>query len=153
MKQALLLAAACVGIMCGGGSSGAPPSAADAETFLDTVNDTMKRLGIEQGRAGWVQQTFITDDTEALATRANQLAIDAAAHFAKDAVKFDKVDVPADQRRQLNLLKVGLVMATSSDPKESEELTKTTARLESASGRANGAPARTSPTRARRSTT
>ena len=100
------------------------PTAADAKTFLDTVNDTMKRLGIEQSRAGWVQQTFITDDTEALSARANQLAIDAAARFAKDAVKFDKVDVPTEQRRQLNLLKVGLVMATPADPKESEELTK-----------------------------
>ena len=63
MKQALLLAAACAGILGCAGSSGAPPTAADAKTFLDTVNDTMKRLGVEQSRAGWVQQTFITDDT------------------------------------------------------------------------------------------
>ena len=108
---------------CAGSGSGAPPTPADAKAFLDGVNDTMKRLGIEQSRAGWVQQNFITDDTEALAARASQLAIDAAARFAKDAVRFDKVDVAADQRRQLNLLKVGLVMATPSDPKESEELT------------------------------
>jgi len=122
------------------GSSGAPPTAADAKTFLDTINDTMKRLGIEQGRAGWVQQTFITDDTEAIAARANQLAIDAAARFAKEAVKVDKADVPADQRHQLNLLKVGLVMATPADPKESEELTKTMARLESAYGKGKWCP-------------
>ncbi len=140
MKQAILLAAACVGILSCAGSSGAPPSAADAKTFLDTVNDTMKRLGVEQSRAGWVQQTFITDDTEALSARANQLAIDAAARFAKDAVKFDKVEVPTEQRRQLNLLKVGLVMATPADPKESEELTKTMARLESAYGKGKWCP-------------
>ena len=145
MKQALLLAAACVGILgCAGSSgavsSGAPPTAADAKTFLDTVNDTMKRLGVEQSRAGWVQQTFITDDTEALSARANQLAIDAAARFAKDAVKFDKVEVPTEQRRQLTLLKVGLVMATPADPKESEELTKTMARLESSYGKGKWCP-------------
>src|SRR5262245_64390689 len=103
MRRAPVLPAACAGILACAGSSGAPPSAADAKTFLDTANDTMTRLGIEQGRAGWVQQTFITDDTEAIAARANQVAIDAAARFAKDAVKFDKVDVPADQRRQLLL--------------------------------------------------
>jgi len=140
MRQALLLAAACVGILSCAGSSGAPPSAADAKTFLDTVNDTMKRLGVEQSRAGWVQQTFITDDTEALSARANQLAIDAAARFAKDAVKFDKVEVSTEQRRQLTLLKVGLVMATPADPKESEELTKTMARLESAYGKGKWCP-------------
>jgi peptidyl-dipeptidase A len=140
MKQALLLAAACAGIFGCAGSSGAPPTAADAKTFLDTVNDTMKRLGVEQSRAGWVQQTFITDDTEALSARANQLAIDAAARFAKDAVKFDKVDVATEQRRQLTLLKVGLVMATPADPKESEQLTKTMARLESAYGKGKWCP-------------
>ena len=93
MKQGLLLAAACAGILeLRGQQRRHRSTAADAKTFLDTVNDTMKRLGIEQSRAGWVQQTFITDDTEALSARANQLAIDAAARFAKDAVKFDKVE-------------------------------------------------------------
>ena len=72
----------------------------------------MKRLGIDQGRAGWVQQTFITDDTEAIVGRANQEFIDATARFAKEATKLDKVTVPADQRRQLNLLKLSLVMVT-----------------------------------------
>ena len=75
-----------------------------------------------------------------MSARANQLAIDAAARFAKDAVKFDKVEVPTEQRRQLNLLKVGLVMATPADPKESEELTKTMARLESAYGKGKWCP-------------
>ena len=145
MKHAILVAAACLALSGCAGSSGAPPGGADAKTFLDNVNETLKRLGVEQGRAGWVQQTFITDDTEAIAARANQLAIDAAARFAKEAVRFDKADVPADQRRQLNLLKVGLVMATPSDPKESEELTKTTARLESAYGKGKWCPDATKP--------
>ena len=140
MKHALLLAAACVGLLSCAGSSGAPPTAADAATFLDTVNDTMKRLGIEQGRAGWVQQTFITDDTEAVAARANQEFIDATARFAKEATRFDKVAVPADQRRQLNLLKLSLVMVTPANPKESDELTKIMARLESAYGKGKWCP-------------
>src|SRR5258708_7364056 len=140
MKGAFLAAAACAVLSSCTGGSGASPSAADANAFLDNVNQTTKRLGIEQNRAGWVQQTFITDDTEAIAARANQLAIDAAARFAKEAVRFDHVEASAAERRQLNLLKVGLVMATPSDPKESEELTKTTARLESAYGKGKWCP-------------
>jgi peptidyl-dipeptidase A len=145
MKHAIIAAAACVALSGCADSGGAPPSAADAKAFLDGVNATMKTLGIEQGRAGWVQQTFITDDTEAIAARANQLAIDAAARYAKEAVKFDTANVDAEQRRQLNLLKVGLVMATPSDPRESEELTKTTARLESAYGKGKWCPDSTKP--------
>src|SRR5579862_4484252 len=113
----------------------AVPALADAKTFLDTANQTTLKLGIEQGRAGWVQQTYITDDTEALSARALQAAVDAGARFAKEATKFDKVDVPADQRRELTLLKTSLVMATPADPKKSDELTTIAARLESTYGK------------------
>ena len=51
------------------------------------------------------------------------------AKFAKDATRFDKVELPADQRRQLDLLKVSLVLATPADPKEAEELTQLVSRM------------------------
>src|SRR5262249_61395591 len=57
-----------------------------------------------------------------------------------DGVKVAKGERPTDQRRQLTLLKVGLVLATPADPKESEELTKTMARLESAYGKGKWCP-------------
>jgi peptidyl-dipeptidase A len=116
-------------------SSSSAPTPADAKAFLDNVNATTLKLGIQQGQAGWVQQTFITDDTEAIAARANQAANDAGAKFAKESTKFDKVQVSADERRQLNLLKVSLVLASPSDPKESDELSKIMARLESTYGK------------------
>jgi peptidyl-dipeptidase A len=121
-------------------SSAADPTAADAKTFLDRVNETTLKLGIEQAQAGWVQQNFITSDTEAMAARANQAAIEAGARFAKESVKYDKVEVPADQRRQLNLLKLSLVLAAPSDPKESDELTKIMARLQSTYGKGKWCP-------------
>jgi len=123
----------------------APPTAADAKAFLDGANATTLKLGIQQSQAGWVQQTFITDDTEAIAARANQAANEAGATFAKQSVRFDQVQVGADQRRQLNLLKVSLVLATPSDSKESDELSKIMARLESTYGKGKWCtdPART----------
>src|SRR5436190_8338700 len=111
------------------------PTAADAKAFLDNVNQTMLKLGVEANQGGWVQQNFITDDTDALAARSNQRYIDAIARFVKDATRFDKLDLPADERRQLNVLKTSLVMVTPSDSKESEELTNAMARLESAYGK------------------
>jgi peptidyl-dipeptidase A len=111
------------------------PTAADAKAFLDNANQTMLKLGILGNQAGWVQQNFITDDTEALEARINQQDIDAIARFAKDATRFDRLNLPADQRRQLNVLKTSLVMATPADPKEAEELTTIAARLESTYGK------------------
>src|SRR3954466_5072854 len=138
MKNALAIAGVCAlasGCVQTSSSSSSAPTPAAVKTFLDTANDTTLRLGIQQGQAGWVQQTFITDDTEAIAARANQAANEAGARFAKQAVRYDKVQVPADERRQLNLLKVALVLATPSDAKESDELSKIMARLELAYGK------------------
>src|SRR5438093_925767 len=107
-----------------------PSSCADVATgsgeqkFMDNVDDTLLKLGIEGSQAGWVSETHITDDTSALNARAKQRFIDAAARFSQESVKFDKLNLAPDVRRELNLLKVSLVMATPSDPKEGEELTK-----------------------------
>jgi peptidyl-dipeptidase A len=136
---ASLVAATCaIAPGCSGPSSSSSAAAAtpaDARAFLDTANETTLRLGVQQAQAGWVQQTYITDDTEALAARASQAANEAGARFAKESTKYDRVEVPPDERRQLNLLKTSLVLATPSDPKESDELSKIMARLESAYGK------------------
>ncbi len=110
-------------------------TAEDARAFIDQANATMLKLGTVQGQAGWVAETYITDDTEALNARENQIGIDAVKRFAKDAVKFDHVQVPDDIRRELNLLKLALVMVTPSDPKEGEELTTIAARMDGMYGK------------------
>jgi len=125
---------------CSRGASSSAPTAADAKAFLATVNETTLKLGIEANRAGWVQQTYITDDTEALAARTSQAANDAGARFAKEATKFDHVDVPPTERRELTVLKTALVVASPSDPKESDELSKIMARLESMYGKGKWCP-------------
>src|SRR5499427_6874918 len=111
------------------------PTAADAKKFLDEVNETGLKLATESSQAGWVSENFITDDTSALNARASQRAIDAVARYAKESVKFDHVDVDPTLRRELDLLKVSLVMATPSNPKEGEELTKLAADMDGEYGK------------------
>ena len=123
------------GVGCGGGSASVAPTPAEATRFLESANDTLKRFGIEQNQAGWIAQTYITDDTEALSAKINQDAIEAVARLAKTSTRFDRVSVSADERRQLDLLKLSLVMATPSDTKEAEELTQIMARLEATYGK------------------
>jgi peptidyl-dipeptidase A len=137
VSAAVLMTLAATIVACSTSPPPAPagPTPADVKKFLDDVNETMKKLEVEANQAGWVQQNFITDDTEALQARVNQRVTDAIAKYAKDSVKFDKVTVPADQRRQLTLLKNALVMVTPANPKEGEELTTIMARLESTYGK------------------
>ena len=82
---------------CGGSGSGstpgtpssAKPTAADAAAFLAKVNDDILRIGTQASQASWVYSTYITQDTEALNAKANQVFIEAAKGLAKEAAKYD----------------------------------------------------------------
>ena len=119
----------------GSGTNQPSANAGDPKKFLDEVNESLLKLSVEGSQAGWVSETYITDDTSALNAKSNQRLIEATERYAKDAVKFDKAEIAPDLRRQLNLLKLSLVMATPSDPKESEELTKIAANLDGEYGK------------------
>ncbi len=127
-------------IGCGGGGSAPPPTAADAAAFLKDVDEQLLQLGISLSQAGWVQQNFITVDTEGINAKANKAFIEAVAKYAKDAVKFQGLELPADQRRQLDLLRLSLVMAAPSDQKEATELTTIAARMDGVYGRGKWCP-------------
>jgi peptidyl-dipeptidase A len=136
----LVSAAIAIGMSCSSTSSSSAPTAAEAKAFLDTVNETLTKVGIEASQAGWVAQNYITEDTEAMDAHASQMYADTTARFAKEATRFDNVQVPDDQRRQLNLLKLSLVLATPQDPKESEEVTKLNSKMRSVYGRGKFCP-------------
>jgi peptidyl-dipeptidase A len=135
MPGLVLISSVLVAACGGGGTTAAPKSADDAKQFLTNVNSTMLRLGIQAAQAGWVAQNFITEDTEALDARANQQVIEAVARYAKEAAAYNDVQVPPDARRQLDLLKLSLVMVTPSDPGEATELTRIASGLRSTYGR------------------
>jgi peptidyl-dipeptidase A len=134
-----LLVLVALGLGCGGSTPAQPP-AEDARAFLTDANDTLLRLGIEAARAGWVQQTFITVDTEAMNARASEAFMTAATGFAKRATQYDGVELPSDERRQLTVLKNFLTMAAPADPKEATELSEIAAALDGMYGRGKYCP-------------
>src|SRR5262249_2481560 len=103
--------------------------------FIDEVEPKLNDLNVEAQKASWVQENFITDDTEALSAAANQRAGDQAVIWAKEAKKFDGVQAPPDVARKLNLLKIGFTLAPPSDPKESAEVNKLAASLDATYGK------------------
>ena len=97
------------------------PTAEEARKFVDEAEPRLLALANEAGRAAWVQANFITQDTEALAAKANERAIAAQVEYAKQAALFDNVKLPDDVRRKLTLLKLSLTLPAPSDPKEAAE--------------------------------
>jgi peptidyl-dipeptidase A len=129
-----------------------PATPEGIKAFLDEVNAELLELLNASSRAGWTQSTYITVDTEAMAAQANEALVNAQTRYAKAAARFDKVQVPPDQRRQLELLKTSLTLSAPPDPKEAEEVTRLVASMEGAYGsgkycpqaqtkQASGAPA------------
>jgi multidrug resistance efflux pump len=45
---------------------------AEAQAFMKKAEDQLLDLGVRAGRAGWVQENFITDDTETMSAQANE---------------------------------------------------------------------------------
>jgi peptidyl-dipeptidase A len=107
---------------------------------MDDAQSRMLELCIEANRAEWVKSTYITDDTEILAAHADQKMIDANVAYAKQATHFDGLTLPADLARQLKILKLSLTIATPSDPKESEELTRIVTSMEGVYGKGKYCP-------------
>jgi peptidyl-dipeptidase A len=113
----------------------------DARKFLDDAEKKMFDLNLEAGQAQWVQSTYITDDSEAVAAKANERAISEAVRLARAATKFDKLKLPPDMRRKMILLKTGFTLATPSNSAESLEATRLAASLEGTYGKGKYCPA------------
>ena len=117
-----------------------PPTVEDARKFIEDAERQVLALSVEAGRADWVKSTYITDDTETLAAKANERAIAATVALAKQSTRFDKLKLPADVARKMKLLKLSLMIATPADPKEGEELTRIVAGMEGTYGKGKYCP-------------
>jgi len=123
----------------------AGPTVQEAKKFLDDAERTLLALGTEAGQASWIQSTYITDDSEAIAAKANERAIVESVRLAKAATRFDHLKLPPNMARKMMLLKVGLTLAAPADPAESAEVTRLAASLEGAYGKGKYCPAEGKP--------
>ncbi len=112
-----------------------------ATAFIEDAEKKLLTLSVDSSRADWVRSTFITDDTEILAAKADERAIAATVRLAKDSTRFDKEHLEAGLERKLKLLKLSLTLATPADPKESEEVTRIVSSMEGTYGKGKYCPA------------
>jgi peptidyl-dipeptidase A len=140
-----ILTALVLALVLGGGrartaAQSSPPLPDDPAAFLKLVDEQLLLLGTAANRAGWVQNTYITQDTEIMGAQANEALVNAATAFAKHAAKFQNAQVAPAERRQLDLLRTSLTMSAPPDPKEAEELTRLVTSMEGAYGRGKYCP-------------
>jgi peptidyl-dipeptidase A len=116
------------------------PTPEEARKFINDAEQKLLVLGVDAQRADWIKSTFITDDTEAVSALLDERAIAATVALAKQSTRFDGLKLDPVTERKIKLLKLSLTLATPSDPKESEELTRIAASMEGTYGKGKYCP-------------
>lgn len=121
---------------------GNPVTAAGAEKLVQDSEHDLFLLGLKLVRAGWVQENFITTDTEQIAADANDDFTAAATRYAKEAFKYDTLQqLPYDTLRKLMLLKIALTIPAPSNDAERQELSRLLVKMDGDYGRGKFCPA------------
>ena len=97
------------------------PTVDEASKFLADAEARLIDLGVKGQRAAWVQENFITADTEQIAADANQALNALSVELAKKAKRFDGVTLPPVMARKRLLLKLAAGFPAPSDPAEQKE--------------------------------
>ena len=130
----LFVSGALAAVLGACGATAPGPTLDEAETFVGDAESRLLSLWIGAGRAGWVQNNFITDDTSALAAAANAQVMAATTDLAAAASRFNALDLPQPLERKLTLLKTSLSAVAPSDSALQAELATLMTEMESVYG-------------------
>jgi peptidyl-dipeptidase A len=122
-----------------GTKPGAKPTAAEADAYVAAVEKEAAELSVPAQQTAWVNATYITDDTDALAARSGAELTEKAVQWAKGAARFNGVaGLSGDTRRKLDLLKNGVGLPAPTTPGAATELATLTTRMSSSYGKGRG---------------
>ena len=96
-------------------------------------------------RAEWVDETYITDDTDLLTAAENDRLIARTTELVDQAKQFSGLDLPADLKRKILLLRLSLTMPAPHNAKLREELTQVASSLNGSYGKGKYCPDSTKP--------
>jgi peptidyl-dipeptidase A len=117
-----------------------PPTIAEATAFVNDAEQRYYDLTNKAQRAQWVQENFITDDTEGIAAQAGEELNSFSAEMSKQAHRFDTLQLSPELARKMLLLKLSTNFPAPADPKEQKELAQVLASLDGDYGKGKWCP-------------
>jgi peptidyl-dipeptidase A len=121
-------------------SMGGTPTVEEATRFVAEVDRELRRLKVWGSRIGWVKQTYITDDTDALSADAEEAYMEYVGRVIPLAARYDGLPLPPPVRRQLELLKRATSLPAPKDPAKRAALAKISVELDSMYGKGKYCP-------------
>ena len=114
-------------------------TAADADAFVARAEKEAADFATFGAQVSWINATYITDDTDAVAARVGAEGTEMGVRYAMAAARFDGVaGLSFDTRRKLDLLKNGLTLPAPDTPGAATELNEIATKLQSAYGKGRG---------------
>src|ERR1700719_2917269 len=101
---------------------GSTPTIEEAKAFLDDAEARLFDLGNKAQRAAWVQENFITDDTNQIAADAGEVVNTLTVDLATKAHRFDNLKLPPEIARKMLLVKLSIGFPAPSNAAEQKEL-------------------------------
>jgi peptidyl-dipeptidase A len=120
-------------------AAAARPTAAEAEAFVAAAEKELFDYTVSASRVFWINSTYLTDDTNALAAEVGAKGTEMQVRFALEAAKFN--DVPglsAETRRKLDKLRGGIVLPAPTTEGAAAELNTIATELQSIYGKGKG---------------
>ena len=122
------------------------PTPEEARKFVEQVDKDLRRLWVARDRAGWVNQNFITDDTESVAASGEEATAAYVTDAIQKAARFDGVrGIDPDVARQLALLKLAQTVPAPSNAEERRELAELQSGMTAIYGKGEYCPQQGSP--------
>ncbi len=120
-------------------TAAAKPTVADAEAFVAAAEKEAFDYTVSASRVFWVNSTYLTDDTNALAAEVGAKGTEMQVRFALEAAKFKDVAGLSDEtRRKLDKLRGGIVLPAPTTEGAAAELNTIATELQSIYGKGKG---------------
>lgn len=115
------------------------PTVADADAFIARAESELAEFSVINSRAQWVNATYITEDTDALASHFGTIGTEMSVRLANEAARFAEVDgLSYDTLRKLNMLRSGITLPAPTREGVAAELNQINTRLQSTYSRGRG---------------
>lgn len=112
---------------------------AEADTFVSKAEKEFNQAVIESGQAGWVYETYINQDTEALTARADAAVTTLMVNNALAAARYAQTpNLSYDTARKLNRMRTAITLPAPTREGAAQEMATIKARMQGVYGKGKG---------------
>ena len=115
------------------------PTEAEADAFLAKVEKAMFDHSLISSRAAWINSTYISDDSDAVAAYFGAIGTTMTVDYALEAAKYATAPgLSVETKRRLDLLRTALTLPAPTTPGAAQQLNDLSTRLQSTYGKGKG---------------